>query len=175
MRFLSILIRAIFSVEDTAPSCSITTVSGLQSPQHNYCAGELIFEDNFDTLDKSKWLHENTMWGGGNWEFQWYSDDPKNSFVKDGNLHLRPTYTSDSFGEDFVYHGHAVIPADKCTNSEAWGCDRTASGDAIINPIRSAMLTTKKSFAFKYGTLEIRAKNPSGDWLWPVGFSKIIL
>jgi hypothetical protein len=33
-------------------------------------SGELIFEDNFDFLDFSKWQHEITMAGGGNWEFQ---------------------------------------------------------------------------------------------------------
>ena len=26
---------------------------------------ELIWEDNFDTFDTSKWDHEVTMWGGG--------------------------------------------------------------------------------------------------------------
>ena len=32
----------------------------------------LIFEDNFDTLDFSKWQHEITMNGGGNKEFEVY-------------------------------------------------------------------------------------------------------
>ncbi len=32
--------------------------------------GELIFEEEFDTLDFRKWQHEITLAGGGNWEFQ---------------------------------------------------------------------------------------------------------
>lgn len=33
------------------------------------CNG-LIFEENWDSLDQSRWEHEITMGGGGNWEFQ---------------------------------------------------------------------------------------------------------
>ena len=28
-------------------------------------------------------------------------------------------------------------------------------------------MTTVDRFAFKYGKVEIRAKMPAGDWLWP--------
>ena len=40
----------------------------------------------------------------------------------------------------------------------------TASGD-IIQPIASAKLTTEESFNFTFGTVEIRAKMPKGDWI----------
>lgn len=43
---------------------------------------------------------------------------------------------------------------------------RTA-GDDIINPIQSARIVTQDSFSFTYGVIEIRAKMPKGDWLWP--------
>lgn len=33
--------------------------------------------------------------------------------------------------------------------------------------MRSARLRTVESFAFKYGKVEVSAKMPSGDWLWP--------
>lgn len=33
--------------------------------------------------------------------------------------------------------------------------------------IRSARINTYHSFAFKYGRVEVRAKLPTGDWLWP--------
>jgi beta-glucanase (GH16 family) len=33
--------------------------------------------------------------------------------------------------------------------------------------IFSAKLTTINSFSFKYGRVEVRAKLPRGDWLWP--------
>ena len=31
----------------------------------------------------------------------------------------------------------------------------------------SARLRTVNSFSFRYGRVEVRAKIPSGDWLWP--------
>jgi len=37
----------------------------------------------------------------------------------------------------------------------------------IINPIQSARIRTINSFSFTYGTVEIRAKMPRGDWIWP--------
>lgn len=80
-----------------------------------------------------------------------------------GNLHLRTTLTSSIFGEDFLTSGHAKIPADQCTNPENNGCERWGSTDEIINPIRSALLSSSESFSFKYGTMEVRARMPSGN------------
>lgn len=42
------------------------------------------------------------------------------------------------------------------------------SGD-IINPVRSARLSTKGKRGIQYGKIEVVAKMPKGDWLWPVG------
>lgn len=146
---------------------TLTTVSGTRAPPSGFCSGDLIFEDNFNTLDEGKWRHENTMSGGGNYEFQWYVNSRFNSYTVGGNLHIKPTFTSDIYGEDFLTSGRVIIPPEQCTDSNNWGCDRTGGRDHPINPIRSARLTTWNSFAFKYGTLEIRAKMPAGDWIWP--------
>jgi hypothetical protein len=93
--------------------------------------------------------------------------DPKNAFSRNGVLHLAPTTTASIFGEKFLTSGHVKIPPNQCTQSQWYGCERRGSRDHIINPIRSAKLTTVNSFAFKYGVMEIRAKLPAGDWLWP--------
>lgn len=148
---------------------SITTVVGSRAPQGGpICAGALIFEDNFDHIDTSKWKFENTLAGGGNWEFQWYpGKTDKNVYTKDGNIHFVPTLTSDEFGEAYLTSGHAVIPPNQCTQSNWYGCDRQGTRDHIINPIRSTRIDTRNSFAFKFGVAEIRAKLPAGDWLWP--------
>jgi beta-glucanase (GH16 family) len=58
-------------------------------------------------------------------------------------------------------------PADLCTSNQFWGCERTAGGTNIINPIMSARLRTVNSFNFKYGRVEVRAQMPKGDWIWP--------
>lgn len=54
-----------------------------------------------------------------------------------------------------------------CTNSQWSGCDRHGTETSIINPVRSARLNTADSFSFIYGRLEVMAKLPTGDWLWP--------
>lgn len=46
---------------------TVTTASGTHAPS-NFCSGDLIFEDNFNTLDQSRWKHEISLAGGGNWE-----------------------------------------------------------------------------------------------------------
>jgi beta-glucanase (GH16 family) len=143
-----------------------TTASGTKAPQ-GFCSGDLIFEDNFDSFDLSTWSHDLTMAGGGNDEFQWYVNSRFNSFTEDGNLHLKPTYTSDIYGEDFLTSGRIVIPPDQCTNDWNYGCDRQGSPDNIVSPIRSALVKSYSAFAFKYGTIEFRAKLPAGDWIWP--------
>lgn len=148
---------------------SVTKVSGYKAPREKtICSGALLFEDNFDYVDTSKWKFENTLAGGGNSEFQWYpGKDDRNVFTRDGNIHFVPTLTSDAYDENFLTSGHVVIPPNECTQSNWYGCDRQGSRDHIINPIRSTKIYTRESFAFKFGVVEIRAKLPAGDWLWP--------
>lgn len=100
-----------------------TTASGSKAPK-NICKGQLLFEDNFDSLDQTKWQHEVTLGGGGNWEFQWYLNHRDNSFTKNGNLHIKPRLTSDYYGEAFLTSGRVVIPPNECTNADWYGCDR---------------------------------------------------
>lgn len=88
---------------------SQTTVSGSAAPTGTICSGDLIFEDTFDTLDHKKWQHENTLGGGGNWEFQWYTNNRSNSYVDNGVLYLTPTLTSDAIGEAGLSTAHINI------------------------------------------------------------------
>lgn len=48
--------------DDCKPS--ITTASG-KAATRPICSGALIFEENFDTLDKTKWQPLVTFWDGG--------------------------------------------------------------------------------------------------------------
>lgn len=56
-----------------------------------------------------------------------------------------------------------------CT-SDVWSncvaVTNTTNG-SIINPVKSARLNTKGGASIKYGRVEVEAKIPSGDWLWP--------
>jgi beta-glucanase (GH16 family) len=125
----------------------------------------VIFEDNFDTFDLNKWQHAVTMAGGGNYEFQWVVNDRSNTYASNGILHIAPTLTSDKFGEEFVTSGTVEIPAWECTDASNWGCRKTGSPSNPIPPIRSGRINTYNSFGFKFGTVEIRAKSPTGDWI----------
>lgn len=176
MGFLEFFLKFVFflifvSINQCNADCknSITSHSGSdESNVIQVCSGDLIFEENFDELDQSKWKHEVTLSGGGNNEFQWYVNDRENSFIKDGNLHIKPTLTADTIGEEELKSGTVEIPTGECTDDSNWGCKRIANpGHSIINPIRSARISTKESFSFKYGIMEIRAKMPAGDWIWP--------
>lgn len=60
---VKLLCVAFFLIAEINGQCqsSITTVKGLKAPSGQLCAGQLIFEDNFDVLDNSNWFYENTM------------------------------------------------------------------------------------------------------------------
>ncbi|XP_058453580.1 beta-1,3-glucan-binding protein-like [Malaya genurostris] len=151
---------------------SVTTASGSLIDRSLFCPGELIFEDNFDILDLDKWQHEHTLGGGGNGEFQYYLNNRENSFVEDGVFYIKPTLLGiEPGGEEFLSSGtldiHGGDPGNFCTNPAWEGCVRTGSPDAILNPVKSARVRTVNSFNFKYGHLEISAKLPTGDWMWP--------
>ncbi|KAJ8969729.1 hypothetical protein NQ317_003328 [Molorchus minor] len=106
-----------------------------------------------------------------NWEFEYYLNNRTNSYADDGILHIKPTLLADETGEEFLTSGtlelYGGAPADQCTNAAQYGCSRTGSPENIINPIKSARIRTVDSFSFMYGKAEVRAKVPSGDWLWP--------
>ena len=135
----------------------------------------LALEDEFDTFNLSLWKHEITLSGGGNWEFQAYLNNRSSSYVRDGILYIKPILMEDQIGIHNVKHGYTLnvwggSPADYCTQNQFYGCERRSAfydGGNYLNPIKSARLRTAESFSFKYGKVEVKAKLPVGDWLWP--------
>ncbi|KAL5013320.1 hypothetical protein ScPMuIL_007590 [Solemya velum] len=131
----------------------------------------LIFEDNFDDLDVDIWEHEITAGGGGNWEFQYYTNNRTNSYVKNGTLFIKPTLTTEKLGPQSLTSGTLDLwgssPGDLCTGNAFYGCERHGTPSNLLNPIQSARLRSSRGFSFKYGKLEVEAKMPTGDWIWP--------
>jgi beta-glucanase (GH16 family) len=85
-----------------------------------------------------------------------------------------PTYTADRIGAQEVSGAIPTTlelwgsqPADVCTGNSFYGCSRASGGGNVLNPIQSARLRTAGAFSFKYGRLEVEAKLPKGDWIWP--------
>lgn len=143
----------------------------IQNPQSCVSYPCLIFDEQFNSLDFNTWKHVKSCAHTGNQEFQYYTNNRTNSFVKNGVLYLKPTLTNDSFYDSFLTSGTLDLwgsGADTCTSNRGNnGCFRQGTDETIINPIQSAAITTEKSFAFKYGKIEVSAKLPVGDWLWP--------
>lgn len=132
----------------------------------------LIFEDNFDFLDHEAWEHEVTLTGGGNWEFQAYVNNRSISYTRDSTLYIKPQLTSDWAGEPFLTSGVWNVwgsngRGDVCTSNHNYGCERGGNPSNLLNPIMSARLRTLNDFAFRYGRIEVVAKMPRGNWLWP--------
>ncbi|KJA17901.1 glycoside hydrolase family 16 protein [Hypholoma sublateritium FD-334 SS-4] len=134
-------------------------------------------------------FREVNMDGFGNGEFEMTTDSRNNSFVKDGMLYIVPTLTSDNIGTAAVFDG-TVYNITGCTfnitrpnngyieqdgglvfdwDSYYRSCSAVSNATAgtVINPVQSARLTTQNTASIRYGRVEIRAKMPNGDWLWP--------
>ena len=58
-----------------------------------------------------------------------------------------------------------------CTATNRTDTNYTVSSNAttgmVLPPIQSARLTTKNTRPIKYGRVEVRARLPKGDWMWP--------
>ena len=111
---------------------------------------ELVWADEFegDALDRSKWTPEQSCWGGGNNERQCYTDRPANIAVEDGTLLLRARR------ERFT------------------GPDRPPEIALTPNPevtqeYTSGKVRTRGLHSWLYGRIEVRAKVPPGQGMWP--------
>lgn len=131
----------------------------------------LVLEDNFETLNLDNWQREVRLDGYDNGEFQWTTNSDNNSFVEDGILYLTPTLTSDHLGEEAISNGYTLnLTQDgTCTSTNVSQCVAVSNTSrlTVINPVMSARLITKNTHSIKYGKVEVRAKFPTGDWLWP--------
>ncbi|KAF8521629.1 glycoside hydrolase family 16 protein [Hysterangium stoloniferum] len=135
----------------------------------------LVMSDEFNTFDTTNtWHQEIDMSGFQNGEFEMTTASPNNSYVKDGKLYIVPTLTSDVIGVANVFDAY-TYNITGCTNTnpnaippdQGCGAVSNATGGTVINPIMSARITTQKSYSISYGKVEIVAKMPTGDWLWP--------
>lgn len=137
-----------------------------------YC---LIMEDDFKTIDKKTWNYEIQRGGFGSGSFEWTTDDPKNAYVDAEGLHIVPTLTTEvtditpaQLNDNFVLN---LTTAGTCTSVSGQINDcsirSNVTSGAIINPVRSARLNTQGHKTLTYGRVEVVAKAPEGDWLWP--------
>ncbi|KAF9447332.1 glycoside hydrolase family 16 protein [Macrolepiota fuliginosa MF-IS2] len=129
----------------------------------------LVLDEEFngDTLDDSTWSRDIELGGFGNGEFQMTTNENTNLYIQNSQLYIHPTLTTDDIPDLNLFSGNYTLQG--CTTNNHTACStraNTALG-AVINPIRSARINTKGKKSIKYGKVEIRAKLPRGDWLWP--------
>ncbi|HEV2081212.1 MAG TPA: glycoside hydrolase family 16 protein [Brevundimonas sp.] len=112
---------------------------------------ELIWADEFDgdRLDPARWTASEDCWGGGNQERQCYTASPANISVSDGLLRL--TARSETATGPRWPAGHPLA----------------ATGETATRAITSARVHTAGKASFLYGRIEVRARLPAGQGLWP--------
>ncbi|MDX2176407.1 MAG: family 16 glycosylhydrolase [Candidatus Sumerlaeia bacterium] len=105
---------------------------------------EIVWRDEFGgaSINTANWTHEVNAWGGGNNELQYYTARTLNSFVSGGNLTIRAR--KEPYTE--------IDPSD--------GVEKTRQ-------YTSARLNSRFKGDWTYGRMEVRAKLPSGQGLWP--------
>jgi beta-glucanase (GH16 family) len=87
-------------------------------------------------------------------------------WVKDGILTIKPTLQDES-----LINGDNIMDlrGSGCTGAQWSDCvtgTNTTNG-TIVNPVKSARINTKLGASIQYGRVEVVAKLPAGDWLWP--------
>lgn len=90
----------------------------------------------------------------------------ENAFIQDGQLYIKPTVQDASLiDKDNVID----LRGQGCTSplySDCVAVTNTTNG-TIVNPVKSARLNTKAGAKIRYGKVEVTAKLPQGDWMWP--------
>lgn len=135
-----------------APRPDVTDMADivLSTPQNPAIQGmNLVWQDEFtgNSLDTGKWNYDTgyylnadpNTWGWGNNELQHYTSNARNVSVQNGNLTITAHHEPKSFPED---------------------PNRYAQ-------YSSGKITTKGKFNLQYGRVDIRAKLPTGNGIWP--------
>ncbi|KAH7398702.1 concanavalin A-like lectin/glucanase domain-containing protein [Phaeosphaeria sp. MPI-PUGE-AT-0046c] len=131
--------------------------------QHNYCP---VLEENFASWNDKVWSKEVEVGGYGNGQFEMTTDSDENVFIHDGILTIKPTLQDRSILEN----DHVLdLRGQGCTGPKWTDCvaSTNTTNGTIINPVKSGRINTKLGASIKYGRVEVAAKLPAGDWLWP--------
>ncbi|KAI5867382.1 glycoside hydrolase family 16 protein [Durotheca rogersii] len=134
--------------------------------KHDYC---LVLEDNFATFNADVWTKEVQVGGFGNGEFVQTTGNDENVFVQDGRLIIRPTLQDANLIENDALIN--LLEDGTCTSTQPSDCiaatNTTVGNATIVPPTKSGRIHTKKGASIKYGRVEVTAKLPEGDWIWP--------
>ncbi len=115
-------------------------------------AWRLVWSDDFsgNSINRKKWSFEKNCAGGGNNELQCYTDSANNAYVSNGALHI-------------MARKEPVSGPAKFDDQP----DYDAADTSATRAYSSARLRTKHKGDWRYGRIEVRAKLPEGQGLWP--------
>jgi beta-glucanase (GH16 family) len=93
------------------------------------------------------------------------TDSDENVFIKDGVLTIKPTVQDASLINNNVLD----LRTKGCTGSKWTDCvaSTNTTNGTIINPVKSGRINSKLGASIQFGRVEVTAKLPAGDWLWP--------
>ena len=113
---------------------------------------KLVWSDEFDgdALDVNKWVHEVNCFGGGNNEQQCYTDRPENTQVADGILSI--IAREESFSGPATWEIYPGYDPDDMSATQ---------------PYTSGRIVTRGKYSVRYGRIEMRARLPKGQGVWP--------
>jgi hypothetical protein len=101
-----------------------------------------------------------------NGQFEQTTNTDENVYIQDGMLVIKPTLQDDKLiTTDNVMdlRGHG------CTGAKWSDCvsSTNSTNGTIVNPVKSGRVSTKLGASIKFGRVEVTAKLPKGDWMWP--------
>jgi beta-glucanase (GH16 family) len=104
-----------------------------------------------------------------NGEFEETTAGDENVFIQNGNLVIKATMQDDALMQKD--HKIDLLKDGTCTSTDPASCiaytNITAGNSSIVPPVRSGRINTRPGATIKYGRIEVTAKLPAGDWLWP--------
>ncbi|PHH82033.1 hypothetical protein CDD82_7232 [Ophiocordyceps australis] len=141
---------------------------GLRSVvHHKYCP---VLDETFaQGLNPEIWTQEVSVGGFGNGEFEQTTANGENVMVENGNLVIRATLQdADKMEKDNVID---LLKDGTCTSTSWLDCvssTNTSQGNSSsVPPTKSGRINSKKGARLRYGRVQVTAKLPEGDWLWP--------
>lgn len=90
----------------------------------------------------------------------------ENVFIENNELVIKPTLQK----EEYMMQNHVIDLRGHGCNGPAWTdcvAATNITNGTIVNPVKSGRISTKPGASIKYGRVEVVAKLPAGDWLWP--------
>ncbi|KAL2144754.1 hypothetical protein VTI28DRAFT_8600 [Corynascus sepedonium] len=135
--------------------------------KHKYCP--VLEEDWSQGFNEKVWMKEVQVNGFGNGEFEQTTSGDQNVYIENGNLIIKATPQDDALMQK--NYKIDLLKDGTCTSTNPASCiaytNITTGNSSIVPPVLSGRINTRRGASIKYGRVEVTAKLPAGDWLWP--------